>query len=127
MRSCRNRNDAGLDGLVWPSQIMHKLNPMLTPITIRQQLCEFILGNFLFGRERPLGDEDSLAEEGIVDSTGVLQLVSFLEETYNITVEDEELTPENLDSIGSITAYLYRKQSLIYAADDCERNRGRQS
>jgi acyl carrier protein len=96
---------ADLDGSVSPSQTM------LAPTTIRQQLCEFIGGNFLFGRECLLADEDSLAEQGIVDSTGVLQLVSFLEETYSITVEDEELTPENLDSIGSITAYLYRKQS----------------
>jgi acyl carrier protein len=106
---------------------MHKLNPMLAPATIRQQLREFIFENFLFGRERPLGDEDSLAKEGIVDSTGVLQLVSFLEETYNIAVEDEELTPENLDSIGSITAYLYRKESAIYAADDFKGSRGEQS
>ena len=100
---------------------------MIAPTTIRQQLREFILGNFLFGRERPFGDEDSIAREGIVDSTGVLQLVSFLEETYNITVEDEELTPENLDSIGSITAYIYLKQSAIYAADDCKSTHGEQS
>lgn len=100
---------------------------MAAPITIRQQIREFILRNFLFGRERPLGDKDSLAKEGIVDSTGVLQLVSFLEETYNITVEDEELTPENLDSIDSITAYLHRKQSAMYAADDGKSGRGEQA
>jgi acyl carrier protein len=81
--------------------------------TIEQQLREFILTNFLYGRERCVKGEDSLAGEGIVDSTGVLQLVAFLEETYGISVEDEELTPENLDSIRSIIAYLGRKTSAI--------------
>jgi len=48
-------------------------------------------------------------EEGIIDSTGILELVTFLEEEYSITVEDEELVPENLDSINNVTAFLERK------------------
>ena len=82
---------------------------MLTSNNIAQAVREFIVSNFLYGQERPLADDDSFMGEGIVDSTGVLQLVEFLEETYGITVEDEELIPENLDSLNSVSAYLARK------------------
>jgi acyl carrier protein len=73
---------------------------------------EFIMSNFLYGQERTLNDSDSFLAEGIVDSTGVLQLVAFLEETYGITVEDEEITPENFDSIRSLTSYIARKTNM---------------
>jgi acyl carrier protein len=86
---------------------------MLAASTIGQKLREFIQANYLYGREYRLKDDDSLAAEGIIDSTGVLQLVTFLEETYEITVEDEELTPENLDSVSSIAAYICRKRSVV--------------
>jgi acyl carrier protein len=76
---------------------------------IVQQLRSFIVENFLFGEEGSLKDADSFLETGILDSTGVLQLVGFLEENYGITFEEEELTPENLDSINNIIAYLNRK------------------
>jgi len=79
--------------------------------TVAQNIREFITANFLYGQERPLKDDDSFLGEGIVDSTGVLQLVSYLEETYGFTVEEEELTPENMDSVGSVTAYVCRKLS----------------
>jgi len=79
---------------------------------IAQQIREFIIENFLYGQQRELKDDDSFLGEGIVDSTGVLQLVTFLEETYGITVDDEDLTPENLDSIGSVTAYVCRKTNV---------------
>jgi acyl carrier protein len=89
---------------------------MFAANTVAQQIREFIVTNFLYGQERTLKDDDSLAVEGIVDSTGVLQLVAFLEETYSITVEDEELAPENLDSISRVTAYLCRKMSPFAGA-----------
>jgi acyl carrier protein len=76
---------------------------------IVQQLRSFIVENFLFGQDSSLKDGDSFLQVGILDSTGVLQLVAFLEEKYGITVEDGELTPENLDSINNIVAYLSRK------------------
>lgn len=85
---------------------------MAAPGTVAHQVREFIVANFLYGQERTLNDDDSFLGEGIVDSTGVLQLVAFLEETYGITVEDEDLTPENLDSISSVSAYLCRKMNL---------------
>lgn len=79
---------------------------------IAQQTRQFIIDNFLYGQERAFTDDASFLAEGIVDSTGVLQLVSFLEETYGFTVADEDLTPENLDSINSVTAYVCRQTNV---------------
>ena len=69
----------------------------------------FIIKNFLFGSKDGLKDETSFLEEGIIDSTGILELVTFLEDKFSITVEDEELVPENLDSINNVTTFLERK------------------
>ena len=76
---------------------------------ITEQIREFIAENFLFGPADEIGNTDSFLERGILDSTGVLQLVDFLEQTYGIKVEDEEFVPENLDSIEKIAAYLNGK------------------
>ena len=62
-----------------------------------QEIRDFIVENFLFGDTNGLGEDSSFLETGIVDSTGILELVSFIEETYGILIEDEELIPENLD------------------------------
>lgn len=77
--------------------------------TIPQQVRSFIIENFLLGQDSGFKDSDSFLEGGIIDSTGVLQLVAFLEETYGISVGDDEVTPENMDSIDSVSAYLRRK------------------
>ena len=76
----------------------------------RDKIKTFIIENFLFGSEDGLKDETSFLEEGIIDSTGILELVTFLEEEFSITIEDEELIPENLDSINNVTAFLERKK-----------------
>ena len=75
----------------------------------KTEIRNFIIENFLFGNANGLKDDTSFLEEGIIDSTGVLELVTFLEETFEIQVDDEELIPENLDSIDNVTAYLERK------------------
>ena len=75
----------------------------------KQAIREFVVENFLFGEANGLKDETSFLEEGIIDSTGILELVTFLEDEYSITVEDEELIPENLDSINNVANYLQRK------------------
>ena len=75
----------------------------------KEKIKTFIVENFLFGSEDGLKDETSFLEEGIIDSTGILELVTFLEEEFSIEVEDEELVPENLDSINNVTAFLERK------------------
>jgi acyl carrier protein len=75
----------------------------------KTRIRAFIIENFLFGEANGLNDDTSLLEEGIIDSTGVLELVEFLESEFSINVEDEELIPENLDSINNTAKYLAQK------------------
>jgi len=77
--------------------------------TIRHTLRGFIQENYLLGREFTFADGDSFLEHSIIDSIGILQLVTFLQDTYGVTVHDSELLPENLDSIDAIAAFLGRK------------------
>ena len=74
-----------------------------------EMVRQYIVDSFLFGEAAGLGDETSFLEEGIVDSTGMLELIMFLEESFHISVEDDELIPENLDSIQNIARYLDQK------------------
>jgi len=76
---------------------------------LTNKIRTFVVENFLFSNNENLEDNTSFLEEGIIDSTGVLELVGFIEEEFAITVEDEELIPENLDSINNVTAYLKSK------------------
>ena len=76
---------------------------------LKDKIRQFIVENFLFGDDNGLKDDTSFLDEGIIDSTGILELVSFLEEEFSISVEDEELIPENLDSIMNVVSYLERK------------------
>lgn len=78
---------------------------------IKQKLVEFFTDNFLFGEEFQLGDEDSLLENGIMDSAGVLTLVLFLEEEFECTIEDDEVTPEHLDSLQNLVQFITSKAS----------------
>ena len=81
-------------------------------MSVHDEIRQFIIDNFLMGQDSDsLKDDSSFLEEGVIDSTGVLELVGFLEENYEIKVEDEELIPENLDSIKNICAYLELKKS----------------
>ncbi len=74
--------------------------------TIRQ----FIFDNFLFDAdESELKNDSSFLDQGIIDSTGVLELVEWLEDEFNISVDDEELIPENLDSVDSLAGFIARK------------------
>ncbi len=77
---------------------------------IREEIRGFILDNFMMGRDpQELTDSASLLELGIIDSTGVLELVGFIEEKFNIHVEDEDLVPENLDSVDNLVSYIKGK------------------
>jgi acyl carrier protein len=77
-----------------------------------KKIRAFIFDNFLFDAEEDaLKNETSFLEEGIIDSTGVLELVDWLEEEFSISVEDEELIPENLDSVNLLSAYIIKKIS----------------
>jgi acyl carrier protein len=77
---------------------------------IRQQIREFIRVSFLFdGSSETLSDDASLMEDGIVDDTGILEVVLFLEETWGITVDRGDLAPENLDTVNALAAYVSRQ------------------
>ncbi len=76
---------------------------------LKTKIRAFVVENFLFGEDKDLKDETSFLDEGIIDSTGILELVSYLEEEFGITVEDEDLVPEKLDSIDNVVGYLQRK------------------
>lgn len=70
---------------------------------------EYVIENFLFGDDSQLKEDTSFLESGIIDSTGILELIQFIEETYDIRIEDEELIPENLDSLINVVQYIERK------------------
>ena len=70
----------------------------------------YIIDNFLFDDGNSLNDDESLLENGIIDSTGIMELVSFIEDEFGIIVEDEELIPENLDGIANIVRFTDAKR-----------------
>jgi len=77
---------------------------------IELQIRSFIIENFLFGEtDCKLSNDDSLLDQGIIDSTGVLELVMFIESTYGIAIMDDELVPANLDSVNSLVRFITRK------------------
>jgi len=78
---------------------------------VKKQVRSFVVENFLFGNDEGLKNDMSFLDEGIIDSTGILELVNFLEEEFSISVDDEELVPENLDSIDNVASYLERKRT----------------
>jgi acyl carrier protein len=83
---------------------------MSTPQNVSTEVRKFVTTNFYVAEPGSLRDEDSLLDKGIIDSTGVIELIGFLEETFGIKVEDAEMIPENLDSIARMTAFVQRKR-----------------
>lgn len=82
--------------------------------SLRDRIQEFILENYLFTSDTSaLGLEDSLLDRGIVDSTGMLEIVMFIEEQLGVTVKDEEMIPENLDSVNRIAAFVESKRKPL--------------
>lgn len=78
---------------------------------IQEEVTSFIVTNFLFGKaEEAPTPSDSFMETGLIDSTGILQVVVFLEDKYGITVGDDELVPSNLDSVENIANFVARKR-----------------
>ena len=77
----------------------------------REKLRQYIIENFLFGNENAsLDDGESFLESGIIDSTGILEVVGFLEDEFGFEVTDEELVPDNFDSIDKLVDYIEKKQ-----------------
>jgi acyl carrier protein len=75
---------------------------------IERETRDFLVSNYLLGRADQLADDDPLLGK-IIDSSGVLELISFLQEHFSITVPDEDVIPENLDSVKNITAYVAKR------------------
>ena len=82
---------------------------------MKQELRAFIVSNYLFGQPADFSDDDSLQEKGVIDSTGVLELVSWLEDTYRVKIGDNELLPENLDSINRLARFMETKKLAVAA------------
>ena len=78
-------------------------------VEIGSELRDFVVTNFLFGKGDDLSDDESLLDNGVIDSTGVLELVSYLQERYDIHIEDDEIVPANLDSIHNLVDFVGRK------------------
>jgi len=83
---------------------------------LQQQIRDFVTSNFYVADPKALEDRTSLLDQGIIDSTGVLEVIMFIESTFGVTVEDSEMLPENLDSIERIAAFVARKKALPIAA-----------
>jgi acyl carrier protein len=78
---------------------------------MKNKIREFVISNFLLGADtQVLNDDTSFLEQGIVDSTGILELVSFVQEAFDIRIEDMELMPENLDSLNKLEAFIAKKK-----------------
>ena len=84
--------------------------------TITQEIRSFILENFYFNQDGALGNDDSFMDRGIIDSTGILELISFVEERFSLEIDSNELSPENLDSIARLTRFISAKLNLPLAA-----------
>lgn len=78
----------------------------------RKQIRQYILENFMFtDDDAALKDEESLLTKGVIDSVGALEITQFIEETFDIKVREDEMLPENLDSVDNIVAFVARKQT----------------
>ena len=81
---------------------------------IKHEVKQYVLDNFIMGAStQELQDDDSFMAGHITDSTGILELISFLEQTFGIKVEDEEMVPDNLDSLNGIEQYVQRKLAVF--------------
>ncbi len=78
---------------------------------VRRELVDFVVTNYLFGDgSRAPQDDDSLVEGGIIDSTGLMELIEFLEAQFEIEVADEDTVPSNLDTVANLTRFVMRKK-----------------
>lgn len=80
-------------------------------MNIKNEIRSFLTSNFYIANPTSLADDASLLDQGIIDSTGVLEVIYFIEETFGIKVEDSEMLPDNLDSIERIANFVIRKMS----------------
>lgn len=82
---------------------------------IRTEVRQFIETNFIFNKKKVLGDDESLIDSGVIDSTGILELIAFLEQKFQVKFEDSELVAENFDSVNKIIAFIAKKSTGMAA------------
>jgi acyl carrier protein len=86
-------------------------------MNVRQEIKQFIAENFLFtGDINKINDDASFMDEGIIDSMGIMELIVFIEETYKINVKDDEIEPDNLDSVNNLYNFIMRKTESTQVA-----------
>jgi len=86
-------------------------------VTMKKIIRHYIMENLLFTEDESiLQDSSSFLDEGIIDSTGVMEIILFIEETFGIKVNDDEMLPANLDSVDNLAAFVQRKQAQAVAA-----------
>ena len=86
--------------------------------TQAEQIRSFVLAKFPLAKKRGLANNDNLLDSGIVDSMGILDLVSFVEQEFQVIVADDELIPENFQSLDSITAFVEKKRGVVAAQQE---------
>jgi acyl carrier protein len=85
---------------------------------IKEKVKHFVDENFLFtSKVDSIGDDVSFMESGIVDSTGILEIVNFIEEDFGIQLEDDEIIPGNLDSVNLLTRFIFKKSASIITSN----------
>jgi acyl carrier protein len=80
---------------------------------MHDQIRDFVVNNFLFGDAGKLNDTTPFLESGVVDSTGLLEVIEFLETTFSISIEDHELLPANLNSLENIVRFVRKKKEIM--------------
>ena len=80
---------------------------------VKDMVRQFLLDNFVMGANASIADDTSFMKGRILDSTGFIELITFIEDTFKITVDDEEMLPENFDSLNNIEGYLSRKRASV--------------
>ena len=81
----------------------------MTSDDVRSKIRSYVISHFHLARLRDLGDEDSLLDAQVIDSLGILELVAYLEDAFAIEVTDDDLSPENFDSIGALARFVGRR------------------
>ncbi len=86
-------------------------------MSIETKIRQFILENYLFSSDQSLlANDDSFLRKGIIDSTGILEVIQFLTDEFAVEVQDKEMIPENLDSVNNLVAFVTRKTSARQAS-----------
>jgi acyl carrier protein len=88
----------------------------MTP-DLKQQVRQFILDNFMMGGKAEIPDDASFIDRHIIDSTGFLELISFVEQSFDIRINDEDMVPENLDSLNNIERFVQKKRAAGTSAE----------